>query len=106
MVHAGDGWYKCEICDFTLLAGRHKCFGHISRTHRRRQGASQRSWHSPRALWQNIMANDGHHESWKFLLHIQILSILLTLRSPEDRAGGICRENDDFLEGNDEGGEE
>ena len=56
--------------------------------------------------FENIMANDGHHESWKFLLHIQILSVLLTLRSPEDMAGGVCRENDDLLEGNDEGGEE
>ena len=40
----------------------------LSRTHQGGdgQGASQRSWHSPRALCQNIMANDGHHERWKW----------------------------------------
>ena len=52
------------------------------------------------------MANDGHHESWKFLLLIQIFSVLLTLRSAEDRAGGVCKENDDLPEGKDEVGEE
>ena len=59
-------WYKC---DTSLRVAR------ISRelTREVRQGASQRSWHSPRALWQNIMANDGHHERWKCRIIVRCL---------------------------------